>query len=116
MTPDEIAVQQARAREGLDRDQELEDLRAILVDARVRDMLWRLMARAGMYRSPWSPNAKEEDRLIGMADMGRAILDEILEADPEAWIAMQQDALKRQRVAEAIAAQERENALRNDPL
>jgi hypothetical protein len=56
-----------------------------------------------MFRTHFNPNAAIMGHNTGLADMGTAILNEILEANPEAWIAMQQDAYRKQ-VDEALLA------------
>ena len=94
----------ADAREQVARDNELLDLKAILADERVRKFLWRVMARAGMFRTHFSPNAAIMGHNTGQADMGTFILNEVLEADPNAWISMQQDAYQKQIEAAALAA------------
>jgi hypothetical protein len=103
---EEALLVKARAREGLERDNELNDLRDILIDERVRDFLWRMLAKAGMFRTHFNANAAIMGHNTGLADMGTAILNEILEANPEAWIVMQQRAYRQQ--IEALAEEDSE--------
>lgn len=93
---EETEIEKARAREDLDRKNELLELRDILTDERVRNFLWRMMAKAGMYKTHFNPNAAIMGHNTGLADMGTAILNEVLEANPEAWIVMQRSAYQRQ--------------------
>jgi hypothetical protein len=101
---EEAAKERADAQEQVERDNEIADLRDILLDAKVRKFLWRIMSRAGMFRTHFNPNAAIMGHNTGQADMGTAILNEILEANPEAWIVMQQDAYQKQIEAAALAA------------
>lgn len=103
------AVDKARASENLERDNELLALREILVDPKVRDFLWRMLAKAGMFRTHFNANAAIMGHNTGLADMGTAILNEILEANPEAWIVMQQTAYHKQ-IEELALAQAEEDA------
>jgi hypothetical protein len=102
-------VDKARAAEGLERDNELAALREILSDPRVRDFLWRMLSKAGMFKTHFNANAAIMGHNTGLADMGTAILNEILEANPEAWIVMQQSAYHKQ-IEELALAQAAEDA------
>jgi hypothetical protein len=93
---EETAIEKARARDDLARKNELAELQEILLDDKVRKFLWRMLAKAGMYRTHFNPNAAIMGHNTGLADMGTMILNEILEANPEAWIVMQQDAYRKQ--------------------
>ena len=86
----------AEAREKVERDNELAELRQVLADIRVRKFLWRVLNRAGMFTTHFNPNAAIMGHNTGRADMGTFVLNEILEANPEAWIVMQQDAYQKQ--------------------
>jgi hypothetical protein len=100
-----VAAERAAALEQVARDNEIKELREILHDAKVRKFLWRMMAKASMFQTHFNQNAAIMGHKTGMADMGTAILNEILEANPEAWIVMQQDAYQKQ-IDEALAAAE----------
>lgn len=93
---EELALDKVRASEAVERDNEIAELREILTDIKVRKFLWRMLAKAGMFRTHFNPNAAIMGHNTGLADMGTAILNEILEANPEAWIVMQQDAYRKQ--------------------
>jgi hypothetical protein len=93
---EETAIEKVRARDDLARKNELQELREILLDEKVRKFLWRMLSKAGMYRTHFNPNAAIMGHNTGLADMGTAILNEVLEANPEAWIVMQQDAYRKQ--------------------
>lgn len=86
----------ARASDGVRRDNEIAELRDLLLDQRVRKLLWRIMEAGAMFTDPWNPNALTMARSTGQAAGARFILKEILEANPEAWIVMQQDAYREQ--------------------
>ena len=86
---EETAQEKLNAADQVERDNELAALRDVLVDPKVRSFLWRALARAGMFKTHFNPNAAIMGHNTGLADMGTWILNEILEANPEAWIAMQ---------------------------
>lgn len=103
----------ARASDQVERDTELRELRDILLDVKARKFLWRMLAKAGMFKTHFSQNAAVMGHNTGLADMGTAILNEILEANPEAWIVMQQDAYRKQ-IDETLAAQALEERSSNE--
>jgi len=105
-SPAELARDEAKAREEVDRRNQLIELRDILQDERVRDLLWRIMAGTGMFTDQFNANAAIMGRNTGIASVGKLILNEILEANPEAWIIMQQRAWAAQ--IDEIARQEQE--------
>lgn len=109
---EEAAVARARASEGVKRDNELAELREVLLDVRVRKLLWRIMEAGAMFSDPWSTNALTMARSTGQASAARFILKEILEANPEAWIVMQQDAYRAQ--IDALAALAAEDSPANE--
>lgn len=102
-------MERAHAQEDIARKNELLELRDLLADPRMRQFLWRMMAKSGMFTDPWNPNAAIMGRNTGFGAMGRALYNEIIEAYPEAWILMQQEALGRAREAEALAAADAED-------
>ena len=108
---EESAIDKARAREELERKNELNELRELLTDERMRSFLWRMLAKAGMFKTHFNPNAAIMGHNTGLADMGTAILNEVLEANPEAWILMQQMAYKKQ-IDDAVLAQAIEDSER----
>jgi hypothetical protein len=105
---EQTALELARAAEGVARDNQLAELRDLLADVRVRKLLWRIMEAGAMFSDPWNPNALTMARSTGQASGARYILKEILEANPEAWIVMQQDAYRSQ--IDALAEMEREDS------
>lgn len=108
-TDEERAQKRANAADQVERDNEIKELREILLDQKVRKFLWRMMAKAGMFRTHFNPNAAIMGHNTGLADMGTAILNEVLEANPEAWIVMQQDAYQKQ-IEEAVLAEQKDQA------
>jgi hypothetical protein len=103
-----VVADRAAALEQADRDNEIKELREVLADQKVRKFLWRMMAKASMFQTHFNQNAAIMGHKTGMADMGTAILNEILEANPEAWIVMQQDAYQKQIDAAIADAAEQE--------
>lgn len=99
------AVEVARAREGLSRQNEINDLREILKDQKVRDFLWRVMSYGQMFSEAFNNNFGVTGHNLGRAAMAKFVLGEILEADYTAWLVMQQTHYQREaerlRLAEA---------------
>jgi hypothetical protein len=97
-------VATARAREGVERDNELAGLRVILQDAQVRDFLWRLMEYTQMFSDPMQANFGIVGHNLGRAAVGKWVMNEVVEADPNAWLVMQQTHYQKQIEKAAIAA------------
>lgn len=95
-TPEEAQVEKARASEGLVRANELSELRDLLVDQRVRDLLWRVLERSQMFAEAFHSNFGICGHNLGRAAMGKWVLNEITEADYNAWLLMQQRHYQRQ--------------------
>jgi len=105
------AKEAAQARADLARTNELAALRDLLADQRMRDFLYRMLAKCGMFKNKFHTNAAVMGYNCGFAAMGNVIYDEIVEAFPDAWITMQVEALQRQREQvqlDQIEQQERE--------
>jgi hypothetical protein len=88
-------IETARAREALERKNELAELRDLLALPEMRSFMWRLMAESKMFQTRFSPNAAVMGFNEGFADMGVKVYNEIIEADAQAWIVMQQESLDR---------------------
>lgn len=101
-TETEVLVDKARASEGIVRARELEELRHVLVDERLRDFLWRLLERSQMFSEQFNPNFGITGHNCGRAALGKWVLSEITEADYNAWLLMQQRHYQRQQEQKMI--------------
>ncbi len=95
-----------------ERFKELDDLRAILVDERVRHFLWRMIARTGMFAETFTPNASVHSYNAGRASVGRMMWGEIEEASHDALLQML-SAGRAQRLEQSAEAQR--GPIRSEP-
>lgn len=86
-TPETVADD--RAREELARKNELNDLKNILADKRVRDFLWRFIAKCKPFAEPMNTNFGIVGHNLGWRAAGMWMWNEITEADFEALLTMQ---------------------------
>lgn len=110
--PREETREEREARAHFDRLKEITDLGAILADKRVRDFLWRIISRCGMFSETFTPNASISAHNAGRAAAGRMIWAEIEEANYEALMQMLVDG-REQRLAESADAEK--GSIRSDP-
>lgn len=90
---DAAQVKAARRREQRVRERELNDVRAVLAITGGRRLLWRLMGKFGVNGSVFAePNLMAYNS--GKQDAGHLILAEVVEAQPEAYLQMMQEAAK----------------------
>jgi hypothetical protein len=92
-------VADKRIVEAMDEAAQTDQLRALLEDENVRDLVWRVMGWCGIFTDPMNSNFGNVAYGLGKAAIGKKLLVEINLANPQAWLAMQ---LK----AAAIAAEE----------
>jgi hypothetical protein len=92
---------QVKRAERLDRDSAAMftgNLREVLATPAGRLVLWELVARAGVYKSIWTPNSEIHYR-AGRQDYGHELLASILEADEQLYELMEREARARARAA-----------------
>lgn len=91
------------------RTRELDDMRAVLRTVEGRRFIWRLMGWSGFLQNPSHQRGDMTHQNIGRGDAGRFLLSEILEADENAYMAMQSEARRESRsiMAEAEAIRTR---------
>tara|TARA_R110000824_G_C15230756_1_gene678508 strand:- start:2899 stop:3183 length:285 start_codon:yes stop_codon:yes gene_type:complete len=63
---------------------ERSDLRKVLALPEGQRFIWRLFEIAGIYRNPYSGDTQSTEYNCGMMAVGQAVLDEAMEANPEA--------------------------------
>lgn len=88
---DEGQVTAASKKEKLGRNRELDDLKRILSTDFGRRFVWRLLVRAGAFKSAWAPSALIHFN-CGQQDFGHYIIAEVEEADQEAFFQMMREA------------------------
>lgn len=90
------AIETARAREGVEKDNEVKELAGLLTDIRSRKLLWRIMEHTQMFADPMNSNFGIVGHSLGKAAVGKWLMDLIVEADPNAWLTMQMEHYQRQ--------------------
>ena len=88
-----------RAEEAFEREVEVKQLAQILSDEGCRDFLWRVLAHCHVFQSSYDRNFGDMARREGERDVGLWLLNEITEADPKAFVAMQLKAYDAQHAA-----------------
>jgi hypothetical protein len=88
----------ARKRKAKDReDQEEADFRAILSTEHGRRFLWAELGRRNVWRTAFHTDALVFAHNEGLRAAGVDLMTRIIEADPQAWILMQQEAAAQER-------------------
>ena len=79
--------------QGVRRKQEIEDLKWLMAHKQGRRYVWRLMEKAGVYRTSFTGNSETFFR-EGMRNLGLFVLSEVMEVTPDQFALM----LKEQQV------------------
>jgi hypothetical protein len=102
----EREVSDKRLVEAMDEAEQLDQLRGLLEDENVRDLVWRIMGWCGIFTDPMNSNFGNVAYGLGKAAIGKKLLVEINLANPKAWLSMQLKA------AEIAATQAQTEALK----
>lgn len=73
-------IAEAKMKEKLGRDQELNDFRVVLNTKEGRRLVWRLMGKCNVFATVWDPSAKIHYN-AGRQDLGHFIMAEVIAAD-----------------------------------
>lgn len=84
-------VKQAAQKEKTGRARDLNDLRAVLAMREGRRYTWRQLSDCGVFRSSFTGNSTTFFN-EGRRDVGLRLLADVMEAQPEAFLLMQQEA------------------------
>lgn len=90
---DRDQVNRAKVTEKVQRENELNDMRAVLATRAGRNVLWRQLTKCHLFESI-TVQSSQIYALSGSRDAGLALIAEIVEADPAAYLLMQQEAAK----------------------
>lgn len=94
-TGDPKEVKRNKTKRQLRRDREIIDLKTILDLAGGRDFVWRLLEQCGIYHTSFAgENTNLTNFNEGKRQIGLLILDEIHEANPNAYAQMQFERVK----------------------
>lgn len=92
------------------REEETNDLRAVLSSVSGRRFIWRLLERGGVFRSSF--NAESDSYTAfneGRRNLGLLVLNDILEADLDAFTLMQRESVEAAALAERQHIVEKKN-------
>ena len=74
------------------RKKEIGDIKKLLLIPEFRRVVWRVIGRSGYYDNPMTGNSQTFYN-IGAQQVGKWILDEVFEADPNAFAQIQNEAI-----------------------
>ncbi|HXH24035.1 MAG TPA: hypothetical protein VNI78_02225 [Vicinamibacterales bacterium] len=94
---DPKAVKERKRKEKREDEQAQEDLRELLRHPFGRRHLWRMLQKCHVWRSSFHPSGQQFAANEGRRSVGVELMSEIIEADPQAWIDMQQERLDEER-------------------
>ena len=92
------------------RDRYLSDLRFLLKNVEGRRFIWGVFTKCGTFVSPKSNNNDDTNMFIGRQQVGLDLLNDILEAKPEAFTQMQQEFVSETKSEEFIDKKITENS------
>lgn len=91
----EKQVKNAARKQRLAERSHQDDLKAVLETAEGRRVMWRILGHCGIYRSPYAHSGSEQNKNIGMGEVARWLLAEIVEVDEKLWLQMQSENLSK---------------------
>lgn len=78
-------------------EQELDDLRELLKLPAGQRFLWRMLKTCRVWETSFHPSGQLFAANEGRRGVGVELMTQIIEADPQAWIALQQERLDAER-------------------
>lgn len=93
---DHESVEEARKRERLERENQLQDLAMLLQAPAGRRVVWRILSQCGIYSDGWDPSARIHFN-AGKRNVGLWLLDEVMAANDEAYLLMQREAKQKEK-------------------
>lgn len=92
------------------REEEINDLRAVLSSVSGRRFIWRLLERGGVFRSSFNTESDSYTAFNeGRRNLGLLVLNDILEADLDAFTLMQRESVEAAALAERQHIVEKKN-------
>ena len=89
----EKQVKSAGHKERLREKDEKKDLQAMLATLEGRRVFWRVLTQCKVYESIWEGSARIHYK-AGQQDLGHWLMDEIIQANPDAYLQMQKEAME----------------------
>jgi hypothetical protein len=99
-----------RLLESMAEDAQIAVFRDLLQDERVRDLMWRILAECGVYKSTFNRNFGDMALAEGRRQLGLWLLNEVCVSDPNAEMLM-----RKKSIAVAFAKAEAERIARQRP-
>lgn len=91
----EKQVKEAGEKVQLREDQEHNDMLFVLNSEQGRRVLWRILSHGGLYRSPYHHSGSQQNINIGMGEVSRWLLGQIVGVDEQKWLQMQTENLQK---------------------
>jgi hypothetical protein len=86
------AIEEAKRKEEYQRRRELEDLKLLLEHKEFRSFIWRVLSRASVFSTVMSEGEGRIFYNSGRQDFGHWLMDEVVKAEPKAFLQMMQEA------------------------
>jgi hypothetical protein len=97
---DPQAVKTRRRKEKDADAQDAEDLRELLRYPFGRRFLWRMLGKCAVWKTSFHPSGQQFAANEGRRSVGVELMTNIIEADPQSWIDLQQEQLDAERKAQ----------------
>lgn len=94
---DPKAVKERGRKEKRADEQAHEDLRELLQHPCGRRFLWRQLAACSVWQTSFHPSGQQFAANEGRRSVGVELMTQIIEADPQGWISLQQEQLDAER-------------------
>jgi hypothetical protein len=91
----EKQVKDAEIKQELSQDKEHNDLLFVLDTEQGRRVMWRILSHAGIYKSPYNHSGSVQNMNIGMGEVARWLLAQIVNVDETKWLQMQSENLRK---------------------
>ena len=88
---DEEQVKTRKRKDERVRDRELADLRVVMSTVEGRRFVWRLLEKAGVFRTSFTGNSETFFR-EGMRNIGLMVISDVHESLPDAYVQMMREA------------------------
>ena len=88
---DRLKVKDAKKREKLEADNQVNEMKKVLDTLEGRRVLWRIMEFCGLFENRWVPNSARVSYDQGQRNVGLYVLAKVQEADVEKYFEMMRE-------------------------
>ena len=99
---DKKQIEKAGKQQRLERQRELDYVRAVVATPAGRAFMWNLLAYCRTFSSVFDPEATSMAFKTGRQDVGHFVMAEISEADPDKFLLMMQESQQREKQRNAV--------------